>query len=259
MNRLARPKGGANSRPKLPEKSFMRDRQNTINGWILFAGIVALGGTIVSGEMFKGERPEEMGYPIEGVVDEGAGAAVAEKPIEFYLASADPAKGEQVFKKCAACHNADNGGANALGPNLWGVLGEPIGKGAHGFAFSEALAGHGGNWDWDTLGQWLANPKKFAPGTKMTFAGLSNPEDRANVIAFLNAHSNAPLPMPAAPAEAAPAAGDKAAAEAAGAGAQKAGDTPVLTEQQAIKGGQKSIGGEGAPKLTGTDPTAKKN
>jgi cytochrome c len=256
MNRLAGPKGGANSRPKLPETSFMRDRQNTINGWILFAGIVALGGTIVSGEMFKGERPEEMGYPIEGVVEEGAGGAEAEKPIEFYLASADPAKGEQVFKKCAACHNADNGGANALGPNLWGVVGEPVGKG-HGFPFSEALASKGGNWDWNTLSQWLANPKKFAPGTKMTFAGLSNPEDRANVIAFLNARSNAPLPMPAAPAEAAPAAGDKAAAEAVGAGAQKAGNTPVMTEQQAIKGDR--IGGEGAPKVTGTDPTAKKN
>ena len=95
----------------------MKDRQNTINGWILFAGIVALGGTVVAGEIFKGERPEHMGYPIEGVEVEG-GAAEAEKPIAFYLASADPAKGEQVFKKCAACHNADPGGANALGPAL---------------------------------------------------------------------------------------------------------------------------------------------
>ena len=76
-----------------------------------------------------------MGYPIEGVVLEGEGAAEAEKPIEFYLASADAAKGEQVFNKCAACHNADKGGANQLGPNLWGVMGEPVGKG-HGFAFS---------------------------------------------------------------------------------------------------------------------------
>jgi cytochrome c len=225
----------------------MKDRQNTINGWILFAGIVALGGTIVSGEVFKGERPEKMGYPIEGVVVEGEGGEAA-KPIEFYLASADPTKGEQVFKKCTACHNADKGGANALGPNLWGVLGEPVGKG-HGFPFSEALAGHGGTWDWNTLSDWLANPKKFAPGTKMTFAGLGNPEDRANVIAFLNAHSDAPKPLPAAPAEAAaPAAGDKAAAEAVSADAEKAGNTPVLNEATAAKGPQKSIGGEAAPK-----------
>ena len=223
----------------------MKDRQNTINGWVLFAGVAALGASIVTGEMFHAERPEKMGYPIEGVVAEEGGEAA--KPIEFYLASADVAKGEQVFKKCTACHNADNGGANALGPNLWGVLGEPIGKGAHGFAFSEALASKGGTWDWHSLDAWLANPKKFAPGTKMTFAGLSNPEDRANVIAFLNAHGDAPRPLPAAPAEAAaPADGEKAAAEAAGAGAEKAENEPVLNEAQAAKGGEK-VAGEAAP------------
>jgi cytochrome c len=197
------------------ERGFMNDRHNTIAGWVLFAGIVALGSSIVSSEVFNTPRPETMGFPIEGVVQEGASAEAA-KPIEFYLATADPTKGEQVFKKCAACHNADNGGANALGPNLWGVLGEPVGKGAHGFAFSEALAGKGGAWDWDNLSEWLSSPKKFAPGTKMTFAGLSNPEDRANVIAFLNAHSNAPKPLPAAPAETAKVPDENAAAPAAG-------------------------------------------
>jgi len=190
----------------------MDDRFNTIAGWVLAGGIVALGLTIVSGEYFHPERPEKMGYVVEGVEAEaGEGGAAAEKPIAFYLASADPAKGEQVFKKCAACHNADKGGPNALGPNLWGVLGEGVGKGAHGFAFSDALASKGGTWDWQNLSDWLHNPKKFAPGTKMTFAGLSKPEDRANVIAFLNQHSDSPKPMPAAPAE------DAAAAPAEGA------------------------------------------
>ena len=97
----------------------MQDRSNFIAMFVLAAGIVALGGSIVTGEVFNHERPEKMGYPIAGVVEEGAAdAAVAEKPIEFYLASADAAKGADVFKKCAACHNADKGGANALGPNL---------------------------------------------------------------------------------------------------------------------------------------------
>ena len=224
----------------------MQDRNNTIAGWVLFAGIIALGGSIVTGEIFHSEKPEEGGYKIEGVVEEGADGAVAEKPIDFSVA--DATKGEQVFKKCTACHNADKGGANALGPNLWNVIGEPIGKGAGGFAFSEALAGKGGAWDFALLSEWLSNPKKFAPGTKMTFAGLSNPEDRANVIAFLNQHSDAPKPLPAAPAAAAaaPAAGDKAAAEAAGAGAQKAANEPVLNEAQAAKGGQKNVGGDAA-------------
>ena len=101
-----------------------------------------------------------------------------------------------------ACHNADKGGANQLGPNLWDVIGEPIGQGK-GFAFSDALAKKGGTWNWDNLSQWLTSPKAFAPGTKMTFAGLSNPQDRADVIAFLNSHSDAPKPLPAAPAAAA--------------------------------------------------------
>jgi cytochrome c len=222
----------------------MNDRNNTIAGWVLFAGIVALGASIVSSEVFNTHRPETMGFPIEGVEVEGGGAEAA-KPIEFYLASADPTKGEQVFKKCTACHNADKGGSNALGPNLWGVLGEPVGKG-HGFAFSDALAGKGGTWDWNNLSDWLANPKKFAPGTKMTFAGLGNPEDRANVIAFLNARSDAPRPLPAAPAATAEASPEKAAAEAEGAGAEKAANEPVLNEMQAAKGGQKSLGGEAA-------------
>jgi len=182
----------------------MDDRANTIAGWALAGGIAALGLSILSGEYFHGERPEKMGYVVEGVEEEGgAGVAVAEKPIAFYLASADPAKGADVFKKCGACHNAEKGGPNALGPNLWGVLGEPIGQGAHGFAFSDALKSKGGTWDWQNLSDWLHSPKAFAPGTKMTFAGLSKPEDRANIIAYLNQHSDAPRPMPAVPAEAA--------------------------------------------------------
>src|SRR5687768_5808084 len=199
----------------------MTDRFNTIAGWVLFAGIVALGASIVTGEVFHQERPEEMGYPIEGVVLEGEGAE-AEKPIAFYLASADVAKGEQVFKKCAACHNADKGGPNALGPSLYGVMGNPV-AGHPGYAFSGPLKSKGGTWDWETMSQWLANPKKFAPGTKMTFAGLGNPQDRANVMVFLNSRDDSPLPVPPPPAEAAP---DAAAKPGAGTndGAQRAED-----------------------------------
>ena len=220
----------------------MDDRFNTIAGWVLFAGIVALGASIVTGESFHSERPEHMGYPIEGVVQEGEGAAEAEKPIAFYLASADPAAGEQVFKKCTACHNADQGGANALGPNLWDVLGEPVGKGK-GFPFSPALSGVGGTWNWDNMSEWLKSPKKFAPGTKMTFAGLSNPQDRANVIAFLNTHSDNPLPLPEAPAEAAAAPADQPAnANVAGTGPEQPG--PQKAEDEPAGG--KPGGGEAA-------------
>ena len=221
----------------------MNDRNNTIAGWVLFAGIIALGASIVTGEVFHAERPEKMGYPIEGVAVEGEGAE-AEKPIAFYLATADAAKGEAVFKKCAACHNADQGGAAALGPPLFGTMGHPI-AGHAGFAYSDALKGVGGTWDWDKMSAWLANPKKFAPGTKMTFAGLSNPQDRADLMLFLNARGGS-LTVPPPPAEDATASADKAAAEADDAGAEKAENEPVLNEAQAAKGGR-TLAGEAAP------------
>jgi cytochrome c len=234
----------------------MDDRFNTIAGWVLFAGIVALGGSIVAGEMFHSERPEKMGYPIAGVEQEGEGGAAAEQPIEVYLAKADPAKGQQVFNKCMACHNADKGGANQLGPNLWGVIGLPIAEDRGGFAFSDALKKVGGSWNWDNLSQWLTSPRTFAPGTKMTFAGLGNPQDRADVIAFLNQHSDAPKPLPAAPAAAAAngATGEKAAGNPPGNGPnngpQTAGKEPVLNQQQA-GANPKNVGGEAAPKKPG--------
>jgi cytochrome c len=223
----------------------MDDRFNTIAGWVLFAGIVALGSSVMVGEIFTHERPEHMGYPIEGVVQEGEGGAEAEQPIAVYLAKADPTKGQQVFAKCTACHNADKGGPNALGPNLWGVLGEPVGQG-RGFAFSPALSGVGGSWNFDNLSAWLASPKKFAPGTKMTFAGLSNPQDRADVIAFLNSKSDHPQPLPAAPAE--PAQGAAASQPGTGPnnGPQKAENEPAPNENQ-VAGNPKNVGGDAAP------------
>jgi cytochrome c len=217
----------------------------------LFAGVVGLLATVVTGELFKSERPEKMGYEVQGVEQEGGAAAAAEKPFAFYMSQADAAKGEDVFKKCAACHNADKGGPNALGPNLYGVVGDAVATGRGGFPFSDALKSKGGKWDFDSLSAWLTSPKTYAPGTKMTFAGLSNPQDRANVIAYLNKQGEHPLPLPAAPAAGA-ASPEKAAAEATGADAAKAKNVPVQTEAQAAKQPQRNIGGEGAPAVSGT-------
>jgi len=227
----------------------MDDRTNTIAGWVLFSLIVALGSSIVVSELFHSERPEKMGYPIQGVEEESTGAAEAEQPIEVYLASANPAQGAETFKKCAACHKDGKGEPNAIGPNLWGVVGSPR---AHtpGFAYSDAIKSKGGNWDWDTLGQWLKSPKAFAPGTKTTFAGLSKPEDTANVIAYLNTESDHTLPLPKAPA-AAPA---QKTAEAAG---DKAAKQPVLNEAQAATQPKQHVGGEGAPTVSGTKAQTK--
>ena len=193
----------------------MADRFNTIAGWTLFSGIVALGLSSLSSHYFradKDQRPETMGYAIAGVVS--SSGAAAEVPIETLLAKADPAKGEDVFKKCASCHTITQGGPNGIGPNLYGVLGDNIAQGRGGFAFSDGLKKHTGKWDFKLINTWLTNPRAFADGTKMTFAGLDDPQDRANVIAYINKQGSN-LPLPAAPA-AAPA-GKTAAAPAAAA------------------------------------------
>lgn len=205
----------------------MDDRFNTIAGWVLGAGIVALGLSSISSHYFQADKPHaphEPGYKIEGVVS-SEGGADAEPPVEASLAKADVAKGEAVFKKCVACHTISAGGANGIGPNLHGIIDAKIGHHAAGFAYSPALSGHGGNWDWNNLYAWLKSPSSFAQGTKMTFAGLPNPQDRADVIAYMNTQgSNKPLP--AAPAAgAAPAEG--AAAEAPKAGAAKEAAAPA--------------------------------
>ena len=196
----------------------MDNRNNTIAGWVLFAGICALGLSIGSGMLFASHNPEKPGYPIEDA-EGGADSGKPAIPLPNLLAAADVAKGEAVFAKCAACHTINSGGANGIGPNLYATMGEPIGQGKAGFAFSDALKNVGGSWDFDKMDHWLTSPRKFAAGTKMSFAGLSSAEDRANLIVYLNAQgSNLPLPKAeAAPADAAaaPAAGaDKAAAPA---------------------------------------------
>lgn len=185
----------------------MENRFNTIAGWTLFSGVVGFLLSSLSGHYFRADkhnRPEKLGFEIAGVEAEGEGGAKA-VPIETLLASADPAKGEQVFKKCAACHTIAAGGANGIGPNLFGVLGKPVGKHAAGFAYSPDLSGHGGTWDFQTMNEWVTSPKKFAAGTKMSFPGLPSAEDRANLMVYLNSQGSN-LPLPAAPAaDAAPA------------------------------------------------------
>lgn len=197
----------------------MNDRNNTIAGWVLAACGAALGLSIVGGMVFHSEHVEKFGYPVEAADDTGgAGGEAAAVPIAALLPKADAAKGAEVFKKCAACHTVNQGGANGIGPNLWGTLGEGVAEGKGGFAFSDALKKTGGKWDFDKMNAWLTSPRKFAPGTKMTFAGLSKPEDRADVILYLNTQGSN-LPLPAAPAADAKADAGKAGAAPANAAA----------------------------------------
>lgn len=183
----------------------MDDRFNTASGWVLFSGIVALGASIGAGMYFHAdshEYPEgkDWGYFVEGAEEEGGAADGPD--LGTLLAAADPAAGEAVFAKCTACHTIDQGGANGIGPNLYGTMGKAI-AGHAGFAYSSALSDKGGEWSWENMDAWLTSPRAFANGTKMSFAGLSKPEDRANVMAFMATYGGAPAkPAPAAPAAA---------------------------------------------------------
>ena len=241
----------------------MDNRTNTIAGWVLAGCGIALGLTIVGTKVYDTGRPAKMGYPIEGVEDASGGGEAAPVPVASLLPTADAAKGAEVFKKCAACHTINQGGPNGIGPNLYGTLGEPIGQGKAGFAFSDALKAVGGTWDFEKMNAWLTSPRKFAAGTKMTFAGLSSPQDRANVLLYIN-QQGSNLPLPAAPA-AAPAAGKAAAATPATGGAAPKGATAapgatsavdaVATDRRASTGDIANTGtpASGAPSI---DPEA---
>ena len=194
----------------------MNDNTNTIAGWTLAGCFAALGLAIIGGAIYDSGEPKKEGFPVEAAAEAGDSAA-PEVPIATLLQKADATKGAEVFKKCASCHTVNSGGANGIGPNLYATVGEAAGTGKAGFAFSDALKTKGGKWGFDELNSWLTSPAKYAPGTKMSFPGLSKPEDRANVILYLNSQgSNLPLPPPPAAAPAKNAAQGNTAAPAAG-------------------------------------------
>ena len=201
----------------------MEDRFNTIAGWVLGAGIVALGGTLLSSEIFKHHPVEKGGYAVAEAEAGGGSTAKVAEPIDW--TAVDVAKGEEVFKQCSACHSIEQGGANGTGPNLWATMGKPVAEHA-GFGYSDALKGKDGTWTFEEMDAWMLSPKKYAPGTKMTYAGISDPVKRGSVIAYLNSKgSNLPLPANAPVAAAAPA--DPAASPAAEGTAPAAPTSPA--------------------------------
>jgi cytochrome c len=196
---------------------------NKILGAVLGTLTFTLALSIGSGMLFSAHAPEKPGYelasPAEDAGAHGAAqAAAVVEPIAVRLAVADPAKGEAMTKQCASCHTFEKGGANKVGPNLYGVVGN---KHAHldGFSYSAPMkAKHGEDWSFEALDHFLENPKAAISGTAMAFLGIKKPDQRANLIAWLNQNSDSPLPLPpppapgeaaapgAAPAEGAPAA-----------------------------------------------------
>ena len=139
------------------------------------------------------------GYALPGSAEAPASApapaAPKEVPLPELLAKADAKKGAADAKVCATCHSFEKGGPAKVGPDLWGVVGRPVASSA-GFSYSDAVKGLGGDWTFDKLNGWIANPKAVASGTKMAFAGEKDPQKRADILAYLQSLSDQPVPFP---------------------------------------------------------------
>ncbi len=174
---------------------------NKIAGAILLAGIIALVVGFVTDALYQPEHDiAKRGYSIAGAEDTTTESAAAAPtgPVDIadYMSAGDAAKGEVIAKKCAVCHDFSKGGPNKIGPNLWGVLGRDVGK-HEGFAYSDGMKNHGGKWGYQEISEFLTAPSKYLTGTKMAFAGLKKPEERAHVLAYLRSLSDSPMALPA--------------------------------------------------------------
>jgi|HubBroStandDraft_1064217.scaffolds.fasta_scaffold26988_2 cytochrome c len=188
---------------------------NKIAGAALATGLVIFGLSNAIGIVFEREPPAagKQGYAIAVQADTDTGGPAVDVIPDWgtVLPKADIAKGQQITSKCASCHQFDAAGTNSTGPGLYGVVGRP--PGSHpGFTYDSAMqdfAKKNPAWTYDLLYQFLKGPGQFMPGTKMTFVGLPDSQDRINVIAYLRSNGSPNYPIPA-PKPAAPAATNSA-------------------------------------------------
>ena len=174
---------------------------NKIIASIVLTIILVLGINKITDAIFYVEKPEKSAYQIASTAtvasttsDEESSANSESGNIMALFASTNAAEGAKIFKKCAACHSITEGGANKIGPALWGVLGRSAGS-IPDYKYSKAMAAHGKNWSFEEMNDFLIKPKDWIKGTKMSFAGLKKAEDRAAVILYMNENTNSPLQL----------------------------------------------------------------
>ncbi|MDB5537101.1 MAG: cytochrome c family protein [Devosia sp.] len=208
---------------------------NKIIGAVLGTLLFVMGVGFVAEAIYAPREDVGPGYALpepEPVVAAEAGApAVAAVPLATLLASADATRGQAAVRKCQSCHNFGEGEPSKQGPHLYGVVGRPEGSIAD-FAYSDGMKAHnaeGDIWTYENINTFITAPKAYVEGTKMNFSGVKSPEERADILAYLQTLSATPVPFPtadaAAPAADAPAAPADATAPAAG--AEPAAATPA--------------------------------
>lgn len=175
---------------------------NKIAGAVLVAGLIAMVSGLVAEGLYGENESEKRGFKVEVAAETGGNTAAAapEKPVDIvpYLASADMKTGEQLLGRCTSCHTFKKGESNGVGPNQYGLVGRKVAS-ATGYTYSDAMKAKGGNWGFQELSEFLTSPTKYVPNTRMAYAGLKKPEERAALIAYINkTFSDSPLPIPAA-------------------------------------------------------------
>ena len=163
--------------------------------------VLILGINKITDVIYYVEKPEKSSYQVDGLeatvskINENSDSVNPDSGnIVAIFASTSAADGAKVFKKCAACHSINQGGANKIGPALWGVLGRKAGSFSD-YKYSKALVAYGKPWSFEEMNGFLTKPKNWIKGTKMSFAGLKNAKDRASVILYMNENTDNPLPL----------------------------------------------------------------
>ena len=190
---------------------------NKMAGALLGSLLGVMGLGMFSDVLYAPDHMKKAGYDLpagEAASGKAAAAKPAAEPLPVLLAKADAKKGESLVKPCAACHDFTKPGVSKVGPPLYGVVGRAKAHVA-GFAYSDPMKAKGGDWSFEELNKFIADPKKDIAGTKMAYAGEKDDGKRADIIAYLRTLADSPVPLPKAeakPAEAAkPADGAKAA------------------------------------------------
>lgn len=173
---------------------------NKLAAGVIGAMLLAMLAGGLSKILYQPDVIAENAYPIEAgeaeATSQAAAAPAGPEPVSALLASADTAKGLKLFKKCAACHSYENGGAHKVGPNLWNIVNRPKGGVADFGGYSKVIKDFGGDWTYEDLNAFLAKPKAYMKGTAMNFGGFKKVSDRANIIAFLREQADSPVALP---------------------------------------------------------------